>query len=223
MVRFLDADRKEAAVVNRELLDWLSQRKQPGHPFFAFLNYNDAHYPYELPPGRPHRFGAEPTEKDQRFLIGKWGELDKTAVSPTGVAFATANYDDCIADLDEQLGKLVDVLDQRGLLEHTWLIITADHGESFGEHPGVFCHGGSLYDTEVHVPLLFIPPGGTEKQIVKETVSLRDMAATIVDVAGLAAEAPFPGVSLVPFLKRDGAGSERFARTALTGVRRGDS
>ena len=42
-------NRKEAAVVNREFLDWLSRRRQPERPFFAFLNYYDAHYPYQLP------------------------------------------------------------------------------------------------------------------------------------------------------------------------------
>src|SRR5262249_28047954 len=42
------ADRKDAAVVNREVLDWLSRRRQPERPFFAFLNYYDAHYPYQL-------------------------------------------------------------------------------------------------------------------------------------------------------------------------------
>ena len=174
-------------MVNRELLDWLSQRAQPERPFFAFLNYYDAHYPYQLPPGRLHRFGVEPNDNYQRTLIQHWWELDKTTLSPDGVAFAAAAYDDCIADLDEQIGKLVDELDRRGILEQTWLIITSDHGESFGEHAGVFCHGTSLYDTELHVPLLIVPPGGSAtKQIVKEAVSLRDLAATIVDVAGLA-------------------------------------
>ena len=72
-------------------------------------------------------------------------------------------------------GSLVDELDRRGILEQTWLIITSDHGESFGEHAGVFCHGKSLYETELHVPLLIIPPGGgATKQAVNETVSLRD-------------------------------------------------
>ena len=102
----LDTDRKGAAVVNRELLDWLSQRAQPERPFFAFLNYYDAHYPYQLPPGRLHRFGVEPTDNYQRVLIQHWWELDKTTLSPEGVAFAADAYDDCIADLDEQLGKL---------------------------------------------------------------------------------------------------------------------
>ncbi len=204
--RSLDIDRKGAAVVNRELLDWLAQRAQPERPFFAFVNYFDAHYPYQLPPGRLHRFGVEPTDNYQRILIQNWWEIDKTTVSPKDVAFAAAAYDDCIADLDEQLGMLVDELDRRGVLEQTWLIIASDHGESFGEHAGIFCHGKSLYETELHVPLLIIPPGGrATEQAVKEPVSLRDLAATIVDVAGLDGGAPFPGVSLARYWKSPSA------------------
>ncbi len=116
------------------------------------------------------------------------------------MAFLTAAYDDCIADLDEQLGVLFEELRRRGDLSRTWLIITADHGESFGEHTGVFYHGKSLYQTELHVPLLIVPPGGSATaQIVKESVSLRDMAATIVDVLGLESGSPFPGDSLARF------------------------
>jgi arylsulfatase A-like enzyme len=197
--RALDTDRKGAAVVNRELLDWLSRRTRPERPFFAFLNYFDAHYPYELVPGRIHRFGVEPTNNFQRILIQHWWELDKSIVSAEGLAFVTDSYDDCVADLDEQLGKLVDELGRRGVLERTWLIITSDHGESFGEHAGIYCHGKSLYETELHVPLLVLPPGGTAPRAVKEPVSLRDLAATIVDLAGLEAGSPFPGASLARF------------------------
>jgi arylsulfatase A-like enzyme len=206
VVRALDDDRKGAAEVNRELLDWIAQRSQPQRPFFAFLNYYDAHYPYQLPPGHFHRFGVEATDSHQRLLIRQWGVLDKNTVSPSGVAFAAAAYDDCIADLDEQIGKLFDELGPTGVLDRTWLIVTADHGESFGEHPGIFCHGTSLYDTEVHVPLLVIPPGGSlAGQSVKEAVSLREVAATIVDITGQAAGTPFPGKSLARFWKPAGA------------------
>ncbi len=201
--RSLDTDRKGASSVNRELLDWLEQRARPERPFFAFLNYYDAHYPYQLPPGRLHRFGVEPTDNFHRVLIQHWWELDKTTLSPEGVAFAAAAYDDCIADLDEQLGKLVDELEGRGVLERTWLIIVSDHGESFGEHSGVFCHGKSLYESELHVPLLVVPPGGRAMKLAVSTpVSLRDVAATIVDLAGLESGSPFPGVSFSGFWKQ---------------------
>jgi arylsulfatase A-like enzyme len=200
--RALDTDRKGATVINRELLDWLSTRGQSERPFFAFLNYYDAHSPYQLPPGRLHRFGVEPTDNYQRVLIEHWWDIDKTTVSPEGLAFAADVYDDCIADLDEQIGKLVDELERRGDLERTWLIITSDHGESFDEHAGVFCHGTSLYETELHVPLIIIPPGGRQAKLaVKETVSLRDVAATVVELAGVRSGSPFPGDSLARFWK----------------------
>ena len=80
------------------------------------------------------------------------------------------------------------------------MIITADHGESFGEHAGVFVHGTTLYQTESHVPLVVIPPGGAASpKVVTEPVSLRDLAATIIDVSGHKAAVRFPGDSLARF------------------------
>ncbi len=214
-LRWFDGDRKTAATVNRELLDWLSTRSQPERPFFAFLNYFDAHYPYQLPPGAFHRFGGAPVDMRQRAIIDHWGEMDKSPLTPQELAFGASAYDDCIADLDEQIGILLDKLRRRGVLEHTWLILVADHGESFGEHTGIFCHGTSLYQTELHVPLLMIPPGGrAAKQVVKDAVSLRDLAATIADVAGQEADLPFPGQSLARFWDATGAHRDRAAASA---------
>jgi arylsulfatase A-like enzyme len=199
LYRWLVNDRKDALSVNRQFLDWLS-RRQPERPFFAFLNYFDAHWPYQLTPGRIHRFGFGPKNNRQRDLIQNWWSLDKSGISFQDVAFACSSYDDCVADLDEQIGRLFDELEGRGELEHTWVIIVADHGESFGEHPGVFGHGTSLYQTELHVPLVVIPPAASApKQIVAETVSLRDLAATIVDLPGLNESSPFPGDSLARY------------------------
>ena len=196
----LDTDRKDAAVVSRQFLDWLSNRRQSDRPFFTFLNYYDAHFPYQLTPGRMHRFGAVATDNATRDMIQRWSLLEKTTLSPQEIAFGIDSYDECVADLDEQLGVLFDELARRGILEHTWVIVTADHGESFGEHEGVFCHGMSLYQTEVHVPLLIVPPGGASaKRVVTETVSLRDLAATVVDIVNQTKGAPFPGDTLARF------------------------
>ncbi len=212
----VESNRKDATEVNRELLEWLSSRDQPDRPFFAFLNYFDAHFRYVLKPGRLHRFGAPPDDHYKRILIDHWQDIDKAGVSPSGVAFASDAYDDCIADLDEQVGKLIDALDRRGVLENTWLIIVSDHGESFGEHPNVFCHGSSLYDTEVRVPLLIIPPSKSKTAtglVVTEPVSLRDIAATIAEMSGSTTGSSFPGESLTRFWKRPpgGAGGVKHA------------
>ena len=193
--------RKDAATINRELLDWLSNRPQPEQPFFCFLNYFDAHWPYELRNKGIHRFGIGPRDNRESDLVHNWWERDKRGLSAQEIAFVRDSYDDCVADLDEQIGRLIDELGHRGVLNTTWVIVTADHGESFGEHAGVFSHGTSLYQTELHVPLVILPPAGdrVSRRTIKETVSLRDLAATIVDITGLKADTPFPGSSLARF------------------------
>src|SRR5262249_47906330 len=111
--------RKPAAAINREFLDWLSARRRPERPFFAFLNFCDAHYPYKLPEGSIHRFGTKPRTEREMYIIEYWRTLDKRGLSAGEIAFARDSYDDCIADLDEQVGRLIDQLERRGILERT--------------------------------------------------------------------------------------------------------
>jgi arylsulfatase A-like enzyme len=197
LLKFDAGNRKFASVINQEFLAWSAGRRQPDRPFFAFLNYLDAHYPYKLPDQAVHRFGAVPTTEREINLIEHWQTVNRQNLAAKETAFVRDSYDDCIAALDEQLGMLTDELARRGLLERTWVIITSDHGEGFGEHVGIFGHGTSLYQSQLHVPLLLIPPGRKpSKQVVSETVSLRDLAATVVDVLNLKTGAPFPGESL---------------------------
>ena len=75
MRQFSYEDRKNAGMVNHEFLSWLSQR-QPHRPFFAFLNFVDAHAPYVLPAGAPYRFGTVPeSEADFMFLLEGWFQV----------------------------------------------------------------------------------------------------------------------------------------------------
>jgi arylsulfatase A-like enzyme len=197
--RFNADARKEAPVVQRELLDWLSSRRQPERPFFAFVNYYDAHYPYELPNGSEPRFGGVPRNPHEAALLRNWWTIDKRRVSHQEIAFVRDAYDECLAGLDDQVGRVVGDLGRRGMLERTWLIVTSDHGESFGEQPGFFGHGTSLYQPQLHVPLVIVPPPGSpqpQRPVIPENVSLRDLPATVVDLVGLEADAPFPGTSL---------------------------
>jgi arylsulfatase A-like enzyme len=194
--RILKTDPKiDAGSINREFLDWLSRRREPARPFFAFLNYFDAHIPYLLPQGTPYRFGRPPVlEADVRALLD-WSVHDKPSLPPYYVNLVRDCYDSCLGYLDEKLGELFDELESRGILDRTLLIVTADHGEGLGEH-NLFAHGESLYRTEIRVPLLIVPPGRQRSVTVNETISLRDLPATIVDLTGQGTGAPFPGRSL---------------------------
>jgi arylsulfatase A-like enzyme len=213
--------RKSAGSINRNFLDWLSNRRDQKRPFFAFLNYYDAHSSYLPPEGAGFRFGVRPrTLDDYRLLTELWITIDKSTLTRHYRELISDCYDSSLAYLDQRLGELFDTLRRRGVLDRTVVIVTADHGEELGEHR-LFDHGESLYRPEIRVPLLFVlPPGlrspvGRDKTedvssdgsrpappsrggatVVRDTVSLRDLPATIVDLVGLAPGAPFPGRSL---------------------------
>jgi arylsulfatase A-like enzyme len=222
LTSFDAGDRKPANVVAGEFLDWLSRRRQPERPFFAFLNFYDVHCPYQVREGAKHRFGSKPRTDREMDLIDGWATMDKLDVSVREIAFVRDSYDDCVADLDEQLGRLIDALQRQGTLNRTWVIIASDHGESFGEHTGEFGHGTTLYQTQVHVPLLILPPGGERcERLVHETVSLRDLPATVVNLLGLEDGAPFPGESLARCWKQPrspGSGAPVSSGPALSEV-----
>ncbi|HZW29908.1 MAG TPA: sulfatase-like hydrolase/transferase [Isosphaeraceae bacterium] len=193
----LAPSRKDAGSINREFLDWLANRPEPGRPFFAFLNYFDAHTPYLPPEGAGFRFGPGPrTLADYTLLVEQWKTIDKASLIPHFRELVRDSYDNCLAYLDDRLAELFETLHRLGVLDRTVVIVTADHGEELGEHK-LFEHGESLYRPEIRVPLVIVVPAGSQGPgVVPETVSLRDLPATIVDLTGLGANSPFPGRSL---------------------------
>jgi arylsulfatase A-like enzyme len=205
---FVVNSRKDAASVNRAFLNWLTERREPHRPFFAFLNFLDAHEPYMLPPGTPVRFVRSfPTRDEYRAVYEMWRYFDKMKLPRSCITLARDSYDDCLAYIDGQLGLLFDELQHRGVLDSTLVIVTSDHGEGLGEHD-LFDHGESLYRTEIRVPLVIVPPSGlSAPNVVGETVSLRDLPATIVDLMGQEKGTPFPGESLARFWCDSASGS----------------
>jgi arylsulfatase A-like enzyme len=181
------------------------------------LNYIDAHEPFMAPPGAGGRFGLAPAKAAERAMLLDYWDLDKLKLTERDVEMARDAYDDCIAALDEQVGSLLDDLDRRGLLRDTLVVITADHGEQFGEH-GLFNHGYSLYSYETHVPLLVIDPRSPRGATVPAPVSLRDLPATIVELAGQASGSPFPGRSLSTHWSPETAPEGRITSSALSEV-----
>src|SRR5438876_11103557 len=81
-----------------------------------------------------------------------------------------------VADLDEHLGVLFEDLKRRGLYDRTLVVLTADHGEEFREHGG-WWHGTTLYDEQIHVPLIVKPAGA------HALARVRDELATSLDIA----------------------------------------
>lgn len=172
--------RKLAPRATDEFLRW--QAGVGDRPFFAFINLYDAHLPYDPPAPFDTMFSPER------------GELDR--------------YDGGIAYMDDALGRMFAELRRRGVLDRTLVIVSSDHGEAFGEH-GLHGHGNSLYRTELHVPLLVRFPAAVPAGTFSVTpVTLRDMAATVLDAAGAAPGThSLPGASWLRLLGAGAAGA----------------
>ena len=176
--------------ISRWFLAWEAERE--GRPFFAFLNFFEAHEPYDPPPEFAGRFGSTPGGLDW-LLHGNRSE-DYSAEELTEMI---ARYDEDVLAGDRAVGDLFRSLDERGLLENTVVIITADHGEEFGEH-GYMNHVETVHTPSVHVPLIVSFADAPSGLRVATPVSTRDIAATVLDIVGVP-EHPLPGVSLERF------------------------
>lgn len=189
--------RVPAPVINGRLLRWLDT--PDNRPFFAALNYMDAHAPLRPPEPYASRFGVRPSFTLRQKVAARF--RPRTALAPdveerARLAQERAAYDASIAYLDREIGSLLDELEWRRLLDNTLVILTSDHGEEFGEH-GTAGHGYSLYWPVLHVPLIVWfrgrVPGGAR---VEAPVSLRDIAATVLDLARIPGAPRLPGATL---------------------------
>ena len=193
------AGRKRAPTISREFLDW--QADLPAGPWFAFLNYFDAHEPYQ--PARPFAGRYSSGLPSRRFDLVRFWNLegaivDWSQLTSGEVGAEQAAYEETIGELDHHLDLLFAELQQRNQLANTLVIVTSDHGELFGEH-GRYTHGNSLYWRAIHVPLIITMPGtvsgGTR---LRDPVSLRDLPATIMAVVAPDEPPVFPGHSMLP-------------------------
>jgi arylsulfatase A-like enzyme len=157
---------KLADRVTGDFLRW--QDGLGGRPFFALINLMDAHLPFY--DAEPLKSRYPPEHRDMRA------------------------YDGGIHFIDEQLDSLMNALAQKGELDRTIVVVTSDHGDLFDQH-GLSGHANSLYLDLLHVPLMIRYPARVPANVrVVTPVSLRDLAATLIDLSG--GKDSLPGASL---------------------------
>ena len=188
-----------AEEIDDQFLTTLDDRLQAAGqaPFFGFINYMDAHFPYIPPspwdrkfPGKSSTLSKDTLEADQ-YVIAK-GETIPAEYQP----YCISQYDGGIAFIDAQIGRIVAGLKQRGLYDNTMIVVTSDHGEAFGERHNVE-HGNSPYQNLLHVALLVKYPKGAHTGRVESPVSLIDVAPTVLQQTGAAVPGTMQGRSLL--------------------------
>jgi arylsulfatase A-like enzyme len=179
---FFVHDRHSASDVDEDIHQWI--RRRPDRPFFLFINYMDAHAPY-IPPSEPYqsRFGLLPTPLASDMENVPHRDFAKQ-LSQTDRAKVIDGYDNTLVYLDEQLANLFQSVSDSPASSNTIVIITADHGEAFGEH-GTYGHRWDLYREVLRVPLIVFGAGIPAGRRVASLVETRDIFATVLDLAGV--------------------------------------
>jgi len=154
-------------------LEWEAAREGP---WAACLNLMDAHLPYRPAPEHD-RWGDDDLRALQDAMADQVWEFVGGERPWWQRKALEALYDGTIHQMDAQVDRLVEALRERGTLDDTLLVVTADHGECFGERSHVqparlAGHGPGIDETLVHVPLLVREPGQTEGARVSNPASL---------------------------------------------------
>jgi arylsulfatase A-like enzyme len=189
-----------AAELTARVLPWLEAHRNA--PFFLYVHYIDPHDPYDNPEIVDNRSPFEPPYHGRISGIDVHGiyagkiPLDDPE---RDTEHLKALYDSEIHWADRFIGRLIDSL-PAAVLKDTLIVLTADHGEEFHEHGG-WKHGFTLYEDQIHVPLLVrwdghIPAGSR----LRGTVRLLDLLPTLARAAGGRAEPSWEGIDLMPAL-----------------------
>jgi arylsulfatase A-like enzyme len=164
---------------------WMLGRKKTSAPFFLLIRPFAPHAPYGNTVSTHDIVAANvnpdgPSSADiARFMDAYHGEVHTT---------------------DDALHTFFNALDASPYAKDTIVIITSDNGEEFGEHGSVGVHDFGLNDEHIQVPLMIVLPNGIAKRF-PETVELRSIPATILDLVGAGNAYHFSGPSLVPIIK----------------------
>jgi arylsulfatase A-like enzyme len=142
----------------------------------------------------------ERTKDEPTFIYMHWLDAHYPYDSVGGPGPSKmAGYVREMGECDRKFGEFREALERMGVWDRTVLIVTADHGEGFGDH-GVFAHGKGLYESILRVPMIIRVPG-VKPAVIDTPVSGIDIAPTFLDLAGRSTPGEFLGESLVGFLR----------------------
>ncbi len=195
----------ESRVLFREVMGWLTARRRRADPFYLYVHSDETHAPY-LPAARYRAsLGGFPRGRMWAINQDKY-EYITGRVRMTDEDFRDLRFLQCaeMLCLDEWFGRLLRHLERLDMLEHTVVVVMADHGDNIGEH-GLMRHGLCLYDTLIRVPLIVYGPGRIPAARVRQMVQLIDLPPTFTKLAGLnaeEAEREFQGRDLVAAVER---------------------
>lgn len=163
--------------INSRVLDLINTIDEP---FFVWAHYMDVHSPYNR--FKTYHFGEGKIGRRKLQLLCRRAKYLPSTISDEERQTLVDAYNNAIRQFDRTMNELITELEQRGLLDETTVILTADHGEAFGEHD-IYEHRRFLYEELLRVPLLVLDPDRNGRTITRK-VSTIDIAPMIRERTG---------------------------------------
>jgi len=170
-------------------LAWL--RAQKGAPFFLFMNFMDAHQPYNVAPLPDSGLGPAPQSEELLLEYIDQVMLAEGPVDPELERQVLAQYDTGIAHADRGLGAVLDALRSHGLYDETLIIVASDHGEFFGEH-GLAQHSKDLYEEGARAAFAVKLPGQRKPAREDTPISLVEAPRLVMNALGDGVASRYP-------------------------------
>ncbi len=169
----------------------------PHDPFDSPQEYRDMFRPEDIPVGVMDK-PAWPVSPLLDAVL-KWSALD--GMTPAQKQLMGLFYYAKVTLVDHGIGLMLEALEEKGMLDNTWIIYTSDHGEMLGDH--FMSHKIVFYESALKIPCIIRPPGGNEGRVSNALSDQLDIAATILDIGGAEPLAESDGCSLLPNVQAD--------------------
>jgi arylsulfatase A-like enzyme len=181
--------------IDDELFSVVERRRHTDSPFFVFVNYMDAHFPYVPPSPYTQRYSGRHRHTTQDELEVQQYALSAGKPEPTYREHCISQYDGGIAYVDAQVGRVIAWLKSHNAYDNTMIVVTSDHGESFGERNRT-THANGPYQNLLHVVLMVKYPKSSLRGEEAALASLTDVAPTILSAANVSVPSTIQGRNL---------------------------
>jgi len=213
--------------IARRSVAFIEEQAKSEEPFFLWCSFPDPHEPFaavkkwsdfyddveiELPQN------AMELSPDSRSRTMEAMGIGSELIDPERVRKSIKQTYGMMSHVDENVGRVLDALEDHGIADNTVVMFISDHGDQLGEH-GLFYKSVYPYDRHAHIPFLAKVPGGVEGKVIDDVVSMMDMVPTAMDLAGVPFPRRLPGEVLTPVLIGDAQPERKIALVEVDRVK----
>jgi arylsulfatase A-like enzyme len=201
----------ETSWVGMKTREWLRDMAEGDKPFFLFSSFFQPHSPFLAPEPFDSMYDCveipSPKKVSRDYVLSLPVPLQNLMLrggprydwDPVRLQWAYRTYYASVSQIDREVGKILDVLEETGAADNTIVVFTTDHGDQMLEHGMV--DKNAFFEASVHIPFMIRLPGGVQPGKYRDLVETTDLLPTLFELCGVPEPVPCQGRSFAPLLR----------------------